>query len=482
MVATVPVQHVSSATNFPSLVGETGNNFVFTLPNAVLAGNSIVLGISYPNGSTPTVTDNRNTWPGSPAVTADPGGGAMVAGIFVLPNAAAGVTSITVSFGGAVQPFQYICSEIPGIATTSPANGTASTGATPVNGAALATGSFTPGANAEGNLIWAYYALATPSPTAATNPTSFVPGGSFVLLDGDISGDGNVEFPHASQYFLQASPASINPTVTATGDTGNLYNCVAVALKVDSTKGVAPSGLRISKFIRFVDLNGATWLIQTPTVGNLRVITNTGGAISTITDSEGGTIGNGAWVNISNGATLTSVAYSVNKAANPNLTITIGIDAVRQGQINTLGWFDISGADAAPFDKSATKGSTGLNGASVFNDAPDISPTGGRRELVIAVGQLGQGPGLGFASGAPAGAIYDMIEYAGKTDSSTFDQADNLGHLFTSSSAAETWNWSITVIGSNSGDGLALAFFEGPQQQAGVAQSFGVIGMASNDW
>lgn len=448
-VSTAFVQHISSATNFPALVTETGNNYKFTLPSPVLLGNSIIVGMSYPHGNTPTVTDNNgNTWPGSPSVTADAGVGGMVAAIFVLPNANAGITTITVSFGGAIQPFHYTASEFCGIATASPVNGT--TGTASVAGSSLAAGSFTPGANTGGNLIWSYYAI---SSTGATgNPTSWVPGTNFTLLDGDISGDNNQEFPHASQYFIQTTPASINPSITATGDTEN-YNCVAVALKVDN-KGTTPSGLRISKFLRFVNFTGSSWKVQAPTVGNLRVITNTGGAISTITDS-----GSGSWSTVDNGSTLSIAAYSVNRAADPSQTITISIPAARQNQINTLGFFDISGASTSPFDVSAqVTPAVSLNGASVFNNAPDITPAGGINEIVIAFGQLGLGPGLGFASGAPTNAINDMIEYTGKTDSSTFDQGDNCGHLFTSSSSAETWNWSITNQASNSGDAIAIAF------------------------
>ena len=74
------VQHVSSSAN-PEGVGISGDNFTFTLPNPVGAGNCLVLGISYPSGNTPTVTDNNsNTWPASPAVSADARSGVRVIG------------------------------------------------------------------------------------------------------------------------------------------------------------------------------------------------------------------------------------------------------------------------------------------------------------------------------------------------------------------------------------------------------------------
>src|SRR5215475_12941518 len=93
------IQMVSSTTNNPAVTGDTGNNFKFFLPNAVGAGNCLVLAITYPNGVTPIITDNNsNTWPTSPAATANAGSGNCISSIFVLPNANAGVTRINVAF------------------------------------------------------------------------------------------------------------------------------------------------------------------------------------------------------------------------------------------------------------------------------------------------------------------------------------------------------------------------------------------------
>src|SRR5258708_29636601 len=176
------VQHVSSSAN-PVGVGISGNNFKFTLPNPVGSGNCLILGMSYPSGNTATVTDNNgNIWPVSPAVSGSAGVGNYVASIFVLPNAKAGLTSITVSFGSAVIPFNYTISEFNNIAAVNPVNGTSQTANKA--GSSLTTGSFTPGNNDAngGNLIWNYYAI---SRGASGNPTSWVSGGGFTLLDAD---------------------------------------------------------------------------------------------------------------------------------------------------------------------------------------------------------------------------------------------------------------------------------------------------------
>src|SRR5882762_76683 len=98
------IQHVASSTNPPGL-GISGNYFNIPIPNAVGAGNCLVFCITYPSGSTPTITDNNgNSWP---AAAVSVNSGTNVSAIYALPNANAGLTTITVSFAAAVIPFNY---------------------------------------------------------------------------------------------------------------------------------------------------------------------------------------------------------------------------------------------------------------------------------------------------------------------------------------------------------------------------------------
>ena len=92
------VQHVSSSAN-PVGVASAGNVFKFALPNAVQAGNCLILGLTYAWSSNRTVSigdTNGNVWPASAAVTASSGSGTISA-VYVLPNAQAGVTTITIT-------------------------------------------------------------------------------------------------------------------------------------------------------------------------------------------------------------------------------------------------------------------------------------------------------------------------------------------------------------------------------------------------
>jgi hypothetical protein len=52
----VLIQHVASSAN-PVGVGISGNNYKIPLPNPVLAGDALVLAITYPHGETITISD-----------------------------------------------------------------------------------------------------------------------------------------------------------------------------------------------------------------------------------------------------------------------------------------------------------------------------------------------------------------------------------------------------------------------------------------
>jgi FG-GAP-like repeat len=441
------VQHVASSAN-PIGVGISLNAFKFTLPNSVGTGNCLVLGISYPHGNTPTVTDNNgNAWPSSPAVSADAGVGNYVSAIFVLPNAKAGLTTITVTFGAAIIPFEYTVSEFNNVATVTPVNGSQATAS--VSGSAThATGSFTPTDNDAngGNLIWNYYAI---SGAAAGNPTSWVAGGSFTLLDGDIAWTSGQGFPHASQWYVQTTAAAINPSITATGDTQG-YNCVAVALKAANAGTAVPAGIHVAKIIHQTSGSiPATLHLQEPVTGNLRVLEISLSVITGISDSEGGT-----WTKVTDSGGA-AIWYSANRSANPNLIVTL---ATTGAQPQSIRFYDISGAAAAPFDVSATTAGVVISGLTTLSNQPVITPTTANG-LIIAAMALGQGPGLGFSAGTPAGAIWDLVNSTGQTDMDLMDNADCLGHYYNPNTSAVDWNWHFTAIGANSSGGsVAVAF------------------------
>ncbi len=447
------IQMVSSSANSPN--GINGNNFKFTLPNTTLTNNLLTLDILYPHGGTITITDSSgDTWPAA-AATADAGVGNYIAAAFVLPNATAAVHTITVGIGSSTKPFQYTIAEWTNLATSSPVNGTKT--ATSVSAPNLAAGSYTPTTNNDangGNLIHTYFAIANIA-NGTTNPTNFTPGGAGVLLDGDIAWVGRNGVPHSSQYTIQTAQAAINPATTAASDT-NTYNVVSIALKASNAGTPKPGGIHVDKVLHFTnDAPPGSLPLKIPNTGNLLVMVTsqaqTWNTVSGISDSA-----SQSWTNLTTSSGDCQIFYAKNLTANTTLTVTLTM-----GSTNTFSphFFVISGANANPYDSTAgvATAAAGLNSASVWNNAPNFTPST-QPQLVIAVGGLGQGPGLGFNTGAPSGAVFDPVNYTGETDFDEMDNADLLGHVYVSSTTALNWNWTITNIGTNSGFASSLAF------------------------
>lgn len=456
------VQHVAFGSN-PAGLGISGDNFKVQLPQPIGAGNCLELSLTYPHGNTPTVTDNNgNSWPGSPtAGPADAGVGNYVAAKFVLLNANAGQTLITVAFGASIIPVQIEISEWYNVGSV---NGTASSGASPVTGPNLACGSFTPTTNNDsngGNVISAYFPIAS---GAAGNPSAFVPVtsvGNFKLLNADIGWVNNQGFPHASMYWVQGTQAAINPSMTATAGTGsaNSYNCVAVALKAANvgTPGAAFRILRILHYsVPFTATTG-TYILHTPTEGNLGVIADAVGTTQ-ITIASGGCVDNDSntWTREQPAVSTTCPYFFMlpSATANTNRKVTITYSGKTTTGCSWRFW-DIVGAAVSPFDTMAGFPDTAITaGVTVLDNAPSISPGTTSKELVIAVLGLGQGPVTGFDTGAPAGAVMDNITYTGQNDIDLIDNADGVAHVYTTSTTQLNWNW---IIPTNAGDGYATA-------------------------
>ena len=372
--------------------------------------------------------------------------------VWVLPNAKAGTTLITVSFGSAIIPFNYVVSEFSNVAAANPVSGTKAVAG--VIGPSLNTGAFTPGNNDAngGNLIWNYYAVAG---GANGNPTKWTSGASFTLLDADISWTSGQGFPHASQFFVQATSASISPTITATGDASNGYNAVAIALKAATAGTPAGSGIHVNKIIHQTsNVIPSTWTLQEPAAGNLRVLATANGNnltnITSITDSDGG-----AWTKIEPASDQPQIWYSANTSANPNLSVTIHIAG--SSPTMTMLFYDISGAAVSPFDVAAGVSSTNVSNQTVVNNMPSITPqmTSG---VAIAVMGLGQGPGLGLGTGAPLGAVFDLVTYTGEVDLDLMENADGQAHVYYASTAALNWNWKIMANPDNTAFATAAVF------------------------
>jgi hypothetical protein len=451
----VLIQHVASSAN-PVGLGIPGNNFKIPLPNAVLSGDALVLAITYPHGNTSTVTDTLGqAWPAA-AITEDGGAGNYVTQIYVLCGSVGGKETISVGLTASSLPFEYTVSEFNNVAVTGCVDGSVGGSNLAPNASAVVNpGGLTPSTNNDakgGHVIWSYTAI---SKIANGNPTAWSPAAGFTLLDGDVAWINKQGFPHASQWYVQTKNALVTPSIASTGDTTDAFNSASVALLVANAGGNMPPGIHINKIVHqsWAALSGPTFTLQLPATGNLRVLAFAAGLnnynITGITDSDGGT-----WNVAQTGGDSAQIWYAGNRSANSNLTVAIHSSG--SSPTNSVRFFDIQGASASPFDVSAGTGSTACTSTTI-NNQPTITPSGAN-ELVIATMGIGDGPGLGLASGAPSGAVWDLTTYDGELDVDLMENADALAHFYNTTTAVQNWNWTITARGNNSCSAEAVAF------------------------
>lgn len=472
------VQMIASSCNPLSYYGDvTGNNFAYTLPNANFAGNAMWVFCSWPSSaSAPTISDNINgTWPSAKATLAG-GAGKQSVSFHLITGIAAGVTTVTATFGSAIGLFQWdigVHSNITGFGSAQ--------GAAAVAGPTLATGSFTPPNNNAngGNLILSYFSNNVQT-TTAVGPSPWVAGSGHTLLEADATGlwsgaTGNLGgFNHATQYDLQTTSAAINPGMTATGDTTYAYNCLAVALTVGTAgQGPPSTGIYVVKIIHqsIPALGGSdnttatTAAIQVPWTGNLRfcygTTANTGGNVilaSMLTDSDAYTWTNWSaqWPNTNAPTGQSLWGYAENTTADPNATLTIATGTGFNGYCS-FAFFDIANAAAAAFDNfQGDFIPANLNDVSAVYNFPVITPFV-NKGLTIAGSGLAVGPGLSVVS--PVGGIFDYIGYTGQSDGSNFDNSNVCGHYYFNSNAIQNWGWTITPVGGDSGGGTGAITF-----------------------
>jgi hypothetical protein len=434
------VQHLSHGSTPISITANTGNNFSFWLPNNVGAGNAIIVAINYEWSATRTVsiTDNNgNAWPSTPTVGPTDAGANSSAAIYVLLNAHAGATKITVTCDAVLRNFQFTASEWMNIATASAVAGSsASTSTTSPN---VSSGSFTPTNNdgTGGNLIWTY--ICNVGAADSDKVTNFAAGGSATLLDADIAWGANGLF-HASEYVVQTAATAINPGMTVTSTPGNsTYHALSVALKAASAGTAKPTGIHVLRVSHMTnDVPPLSWPIQFPSSGNLIVITfaaQTGTInISGVTDTKSNT-----YAKIQPATDEPQFWYASNATTDPTLKFTITSSAASNSSLTV---YDIEGADPNPVDGSIGVGSTndplGVN----MSDQPVFTPAS-VNGLVIVVLQCGIGPTSAFNTGTPSGAFFNSVSYPGEVDGDTIDNADGYAHYYNPDLTTEHWNWVI---------------------------------------
>lgn len=429
--------------------GINGNNFQFGPPNVTLPGNCLVLEIEYPYSASRRVAivdSAGDTWPAAAVVAGTASSGNMRVALYVLPNASNNLHTLTVTFDALLKPFRYTLSEWNNIATASPVDGTTTT---PTPGASFTP--FTPATNNDANGGHLIISTAISNDTVGTlfaNQASAMSPNNGAQL---IHADNTCTIPSLSAHQVQAVNGSSTPGFSVTQSTPTNFVGAALALKIASAGQAPGPGIRIVRILHATLTNpqGGDNVILFPCDGNLRVATMAAGnnlnQVNSVKDSNNST----GYAVRTNAAGESQVFDSVNTAPNNANSLTQNLDpSETQYSIHML---DIAGAATSPFmNASGFNGSAPASGT-VFNDFPDHTPNANVKGLsIIQTGMGTAGPEYGFASGAPAGAIFDNVNYTNNSDSDRMDNADPFAHLYFATNTPQTWNWLLGAAGLGS--------------------------------
>lgn len=440
------VGHTMSQTNGN---GESGNAFKCPTPNPTLAGNCLVLCISYAfsAGRTVSVTDDKgSSWPAA-SVTRNNNAGDLTAKLFVLPSVAAGITTITVTFDAALQGFLYNITELWGIAASTPVD--VSTSAQP-NTPTVAAGSIT--TTQANDLIFTWGTMGG----WGVNYVGALPSGframvGHRLLSCDMSvSDSGYGLGCFAMIGTQASIGGVNPTCYMKTAATESINTLAVALKTDMTQGSQASGIRVVGIQKTRMQNGTAIPKAFPCWGNLQLLvsseTNSQSTVTAIKDNV-----NGSWTLITtSGPQIFYIANARGSSSN-YVSVTSSASNFLHGV-----FYDIVGAAIAPYDTSIDASGGSVTGPANISDAPDITPTT-YNGLILASLNLFTGPP--DTASLPSGLTYDCAYYTGMTDLSTMDTGDGYAHYYNGASLAQAaFRWHLTAVTTSAWSARAAAF------------------------
>jgi hypothetical protein len=271
---------------------------------------------------------------------------------------------------------------------------------------------------------------------------------------------------YAVQHGVYSATATFTPQMT-TGTSGSYTSC-EVMFK-SATAGTAPTQtMRIVHLGHFsLPNSGTTQNIQMPSSGNLLVASFTGGgdSISGISSSPGNTWSStGA---VSGGASL-NASSQIYYAANASTATSMSAAVTRSGTLanDNLLVYDITGANASPFDKdSGALSGTQSSEVSSFTTCSSCLTPSSAGELVIL--NANQDWCTGTAETAPSGALFDsaFTTMNSVNGAQPVDQNGEWGHLYNTGTSAISESWTMSCNEAELGwAGRAAAFTGGVAQ------------------
>ncbi|MGA2481723.1 MAG: hypothetical protein ABSF92_01230 [Candidatus Acidiferrales bacterium] len=397
-----------------------------SLPNPTQAGNAIVMGCAWGSSSdTISVTDDKSNGWTSVTVVQDGGNGESLQ-IWYALNVASGTRLITVTPSASELYVQCMAAEFYNVATSSAADGSA--GRT-TSGTSISTGSFSTGTAGDLIFHWTF----VDSGPGTTTPLSFASAGSFSLLTADGTSYS------ASQYEVQGSAGSINPTITTGVSVGSAMTS-AIALKAASAGSAPAAGIRVQSiqemaFPMFMSSTPASFALQVPSSGNLIVVVWNGSTTYKITGLS--STPSNTWshtaASTDNGGSIW-IWYAANASTASTMTVTITqSQAMPAGNGNIIAFYDVAGAATSSYDTYA--GQTGtLNATSGTVTGPSITPSTSNGVIIGGI-QENQESACAVSTGYFDSVQTDQYQYL------SLDADGGYMHYYNPNTSAVNVNW-----------------------------------------
>jgi hypothetical protein len=455
-----------------------GNPYYPTFPESSLAGNAVVIGMTFPNSiNVSSVTDDKgNTYS---LATSCANTGLYTPdkhAIYVALNVAAGATHAIVTFSAGSSNIHFALASFYNVAASSAPDGSiCTTDIVPTSNTApnIQAGSFS--TTTDGDLIWNYVSdEADGIPGDNNSVSSITYGTGFTGLHGEQ------RHGSATQFEIQAAHGAINPGITFSQTTHDSFGSVAIALKASAiTQGSGPGpGIHILREETLAQIDTST-PFTFPCSGNEIVVVNETGGTSNLLTAVSDTQSN-TYTQIS-GTNTTSdpnIFYTTSATCANNLSGTLTL-ASGAGGTTLVVLFDLTGVNASsPIDtgvraansstltateSGATKNAGSVSGNANITDAPSLTPSVAG-DLIIGAINLGTGPPSGVVTG-----VYDLTWYAGSGDSNYFNNGDGVFHYLASSTSTVNVQYTVSNSGTTaSWNALAAAFRPGIGLQAGI--------------
>lgn len=338
------VHHYSA----PMVQGNSVDSLICRLPFAVPSGCLVVVETNNAHEATnnvPTITDDigGNTYTAGPSDDNNN----QVLSAFYCPNVTNGPRVFTATWSTNAKPYAQMwvtvymnCATSSPIAASNHGHGT---------GTAMQPGAIDPGAGVDGCL---FHVTAVQDATLAT-VGNFVPGTNFTPLAFDRQ-DGM-----ASEYWVQTTSASLNPTLTQ--DASRSWLCIGMAIKPGTSGSTTGNPIKRSQLMNCTDSGDAAFQAQID--GDLAVLFWNGSGerdLTAISDSLGDT-----WVERGASAESTgSGACQVWDVENPTAGLhVLTMTSVAGSMVGTtVEVHDIRGATASAYDGEAHSTGTHVSG------------------------------------------------------------------------------------------------------------------------